>query len=168
MFLTPNGYSQMRFVMKNGGEEEVLTASKPKTNTWVHIAVTLSDEAVSIYMDGKQVAQSTDMKIRPIDIRPMMNYIGRSQFNGDPLLKAYVDDFRIYNYALNAEELMAVTQDTAPNHIQQESMTPSPVVSTEYYTLGGVRLLQPIRGLNIVKYTHADGTVRTEVKRIQR
>ncbi len=168
MFLTPNGYSQMRFVMKNGGEEEVLTASKPKTNTWVHIAVTLSDEAVSIYMDGKQVAQSTDMKIRPIDIRPMMNYIGRSQFNGDPLLKAYVDDFRIYNYALNAEELMAVTQDTAPNHIRQESMTPSPVVSTEYYTLGGVRLLQPIRGLNIVKYTHADGTVRTEVKRIQR
>lgn len=168
MFLTPNGQNQLRFVMKNGGEEEILGTTKLSLNKWVHVAVTIADEAVTLYLDGKQVAQSTDMKIRPIDIRPTMNYIGRSQFSSDPLLKAYIDDFRIYNYALSAEELTAVTQDTAANSVQTGTMTPSPVVSTEFYTLGGVRLLQPIRGLHIVKYTHADGTVRTEVKRIQR
>ena len=148
--------------------KEILGTTKLSLNKWVHVAVTIADEAVTLYLDGKQVAQSTDMKIRPIDIRPTMNYIGRSQFSSDPLLKAYIDDFRIYNYALSAEELTAVTQDTAANSVQTGTMTPSPVVSTEFYTLGGVRLLQPIRGLHIVKYTHADGTVRTEVKRIQR
>lgn len=162
MFLTPNGYNQMRFVMKNGGDEEVLATGKLAVNTWVHVAVTLSDEAVTLYVNGEQAAQSTDMKIRPIDIRPMMNYIGRSQYVGDPLLKAYVDDFRIYNYALSMEEIQAVTLDTAPDGIQTEVTVPSPVVSTEYYSPSGVRLTRPAEGINLIRRTHADGTVRTE------
>lgn len=166
MFLTPNGGGQMRFVMKNGGDEEILATDKPTVNTWVHIAVTISDDAVTLYVDGKQVAQSTDMKIRPIDIRPTMNYIGRSQFANDPLLKAYIDDFRIYNYALSAEEVQAVTEDTAANSVQAEVATPSPVVTTEYYSPSGVRLTRPVKGINLIKYTHADGTIRIEKIRV--
>jgi hypothetical protein len=162
MFLTPNGQNQLRFVMKNGGEEEILGTGKIPLNIWIHVAVTISDEAVTLYLDGKQVAQSTEMKIRPIDIRPTMNFIGRSQFSNDPLLKAYIDDFRIYNYALSTEELVGVTQDTASNSVESETMAPSPVVSTEFYTLGGIRLLHPVKGFNIVKYIHADGRIRTE------
>lgn len=162
MFLTPNGNNQMRFVMKNGGDEEVLAATKLKTDTWTHVAVTIADEAVTLYVNGEQVAQSADMKIRPIDIRPMMNYIGRSQYSNDPLLKAYVDDFRIYNYALDAEEVKAVTEDTAADNIREETTTASPVIATEYYTPNGVRLSQPAKGINLIRHIHADGTVRIE------
>lgn len=160
MFLTPNGGGQMRFVMKNGGDEEILAATKPAVNAWTHVAVTIADDAVTLYVDGQQVAQSTDMKIRPIDIRPTMNYIGRSQFASDPLLKAYIDDFRIYNHALSADEVKAVTEDTAANSIQAEAATPSPVVATEYYSPSGLRLSHPAQGINLVKRIHADGTVR--------
>lgn len=165
MFLTPNGNGQMRFVMKNGGEEEILATDKLPTNKWKHVAVTIANEAVTLYIDGEQVAQSTDMKIRPCDIRPMINYIGRSQYSSDPLLKAYIDDFRIYNYALNAEEVMNVTKDTAANAIHEEELAPSPVVSTEYYSPSGNRLIRPTKGINLLKHIHADGSITIE-KRI--
>jgi hypothetical protein len=36
------------------------------------------------------------------------NWIGRSQFANDPYLNGKVDDFRIYNGALTADEIAAL------------------------------------------------------------
>lgn len=160
MFLTPSNGSQMRFVMKNGGEEEILAADKLAMYTWTHVAVTIDDEAVVLYVNGAEVARSTSMSIRPSDIRPALNYIGKSQFSADPLLKAYVDDFRIYNYALSPDEIKAVTEDLVSGIEEITSEQDSPIVSMEYYTLSGIRQLIPTKGqLYIVKYIHADGSV---------
>lgn len=117
MFFTPNNGSQMRFVMKNGGDEQILTNSKKLgTNTWHHIAVTLKpvgDKVQAIlYLDGTSVAQSDAFTIRPSDIAPSLCYIGRSMFPADPLFSGCIDDFRIYNYALSAEEVAAIMEDT--------------------------------------------------------
>lgn len=163
MFLTPNNGSEMRFVMKNGGEEEILSADKLKLNTWTHVAVTMDDEAVVLYVDGVEAARSTSASIRPSDIRPALNYIGKSQFSADPLLKAYIDDFRIYNYALSPEEILAVTDDLASGMEEIVTEQESAIVSTEYYTPSGVRQLMPMKGqLYIVKYVYADGRVEVE------
>ena len=107
MFLTPNSGSDMRFVMKNGGNEEILSASKLGTG-WHHVAVTIADDVVTLYVDGTAVASSTTMQIRPIDIRPVLNYIGHSQYKSDPVFRGYIDDIRIYNCALSAEDVIQV------------------------------------------------------------
>ncbi len=160
MFLTPNNGSEMRFVMKNGGDEEILSASKPSLYQWVHIAVTIGEDAVILYVNGEEVAKSNSMTIRPSDIKPAICYIGRSQFDADPMLKAYIDDFRVYNYALSADEVMAVTDDLA-NSIDKIENGSSTVVATEYYTIGGVRLDAPQKGITIVRTRFADGSSKT-------
>jgi hypothetical protein len=64
-----------------------------------------------MYVNGQQVAASAAMTLRPTDIMPVANYIGRSQF-ADPLLNGRVDDFSIYNYALSATDIAAMAQST--------------------------------------------------------
>lgn len=162
MYLTPSNDSEMRFVMKNGGDEEILSAPKPSSYKWVHIAVTIGEDAVTIYADGEEVAKSTSMTIRPSDIKPAINYIGRSQFSSDPLIKAYIDDFRIYNYSLSAEEVKELV-DLA-NDIESVEDIVSPITATEYYSINGTRLSAPQNGINIVKHRHANGSV--SVKKI--
>ena len=104
MFLTPTNGSVMRFAIKNGGEEQTVdcTAKLP-TNQWKHVAVTVCDGKTAIYIDGEEVAASTDITIRPSDIRPALNYLGRSQFSADPYFVGYISDARVYNHALTAE-----------------------------------------------------------------
>ncbi len=116
MFFTPSNGSQMRFVMKNGGDEEILTNNKKLTSgIWHHIAVTLQpigDKVQGIlYLDGQAVATRNDFTIRLSDIAPSLCYIGRSQFTSDPFFNGRIDDFRIYNYALTAEEVADIMTD---------------------------------------------------------
>lgn len=111
VFLTNrNSYtSKPRLAIKNGGDEQTLDfPSAFTTNQWVHVAVTFSQNEVVIYLNGAAVASSTTMTIRPADFRPIFNYIGRSQFTSDPLLRAFIDDFRIYNTALSADAIAAI------------------------------------------------------------
>jgi hypothetical protein len=117
MFLTPSNGSEMRFVMKNGGDEQILSAgSKLKTASWKHIAITIQpltegNVEVMFYVDGEVVATSDAFTIKPSDIAASLCYLGRSQFAADPLFKGYLDDWRIYNYPLTAEEIAKVMED---------------------------------------------------------
>lgn len=163
MFLTPSNGSEMRFVLKNGGNEEILSATKLRTLSWNHLAVSIGNDAVVLYLNGEEAARSTTMSIRPSDIRPVMNYIGRSQFSADPLFSGYIDDFRIYNYALSADEIKEVTEDLANNieeHIDAEEL----IVTSEYYTPNGTRILSPTKGVNIIRHIYSNGNVRIEKK----
>ena len=162
MFLTPSNGSEMRLVLKNGGDEQILSAGKKLASTlWTHVAVTMSDEAVRLYVNGEEVASSTSITLRPSDILPACCYVGRSQFDSDPLFKGYLDDLRIYNYALSQEEIAAVMEDLADS-IEERTTEASPVVSTEFYNVDGTRVVAPTRGITIVRQRHADGTVRTK------
>lgn len=107
MFLTPSNGSEMRFVMKNGGDEQILSAGKLGAGLH-HVAVTIGENAVTLYVDGEMKAQSTAFTIRPTDIHPVINYIGRSQFAADELFVGYMDDLRVYNYALDSEDISAL------------------------------------------------------------
>ena len=119
MFFTPSNGSQMRFVMKNGGDEQILTNNKKvPNNAWHHIAITLKPEGDKVhailYYDGENVAESSDFTIRPSDIAPSLCYIGRSMFTADPMFNGRIDDFRIYNYALTADQVAAIMTDLDP------------------------------------------------------
>ena len=153
MFFTPSNGGESRFVMKNGGDEQILSANKLSTG-WHHVSITIGDSEVALYIDGEKTATSTTMTIRPNDIQPKLNYIGRSQFANDPLFNGYIDDFRIYNYALSAEDVVKLYNGEEPTNIRgvSENCTPSryPNNAGEVFDLSGKRYQTPHKGINII------------------
>ena len=164
MFFTPNSGDDSRFVMKNGGNEQILSINSLGTG-WKFVAITIGEDAVKIYVNGEEMASSSDITIRPSDIKPAMCFVGRSQFVSDPLYKGRLDAMRIYNYAQSIDEIKADMMGIA-NAVETIDAGNSAVVSTEYYTLSGERTLTPANGIFIMKQRCQDGTVR--VKKIFR
>ena len=85
------------------------------------MVVTLGENGGRLYVDGTLKAENTAMDIRPSDIRPVLNYVGRSQFTADPMFKGYLSDLRIYNYVLSPEEVSSLTDAIEAVSIDQAS-----------------------------------------------
>ena len=150
MFLTPyNSYTnKMRFAIKNGGDEQWLDCpTKLSAYSWKHVTVTIGKDRTVIYIDGVEVASSNSITIKPSDIRPVLNYLGRSQFNSDPLLSAYIDDMRIYNYALSADEVKLIMSGDDPLAIHQPKANQQP---SQIFGVNGVQRQAVQSGLNII------------------
>lgn len=148
LFLTPSNGSVMRFGIKNGGAEQTLDAPRLSSQTWKHVALTMSSDRVTLYVDGQQVATTTAITLRPSDICPSLNYLGRSQFYSDPALSAYLDDVRIYNYALSETEVqhaMENVSSTLVPHFDSDSESQS------VWTLGGQPAKEGQRGIVVKK-----------------
>ncbi len=110
MFLTLSaGGGPLRFAITtsgNGAEQQLTGPGTLPLNTWSHVAVTLSGHTGTLYVNGQPVATNTNMTLTPADLGVTnQNWIGRSQFSGDPFLAATVDDFQIYSRALSAAEV---------------------------------------------------------------
>ncbi|EDY19415.1 Fibronectin type III domain protein [Chthoniobacter flavus Ellin428] len=110
MMLTPKAGDVMRFeITTSRGNEGTgrLEAPALKPRRWAHVAVTLSGDTGTLYVDGEAVSSA------PITLHPFFTqtqcYIGKSQFP-DPLFKGRIADFRIYNYALPASAVRDVFQ----------------------------------------------------------
>ena len=167
MFLTPsNGSSVLSFVMKNGGDEQIISHNKRlNTSTWLHVAVTIKPigEKVQaiIYLNGEKIAETNDFTIKPSDIAPSLCYIGRSMFNADPMFNGQIDDFRIYNYALSGEEIASIMEDTnevskdinddfsevstAINNVENDAS----ISNNTYYDLNGRQTTNSAKGIVI-------------------
>ncbi|MCR5819700.1 MAG: RICIN domain-containing protein [Bacteroidaceae bacterium] len=112
-FITPQSGSGPRFAIKNGSTERIIgLGSSFPANKWTHLAITFSQDAIKIYINGAQKGTSTTISDRPSDFTPIFNYIGRSQFRDDPFFNGYIDDLRFYNYALSAETINAISGQT--------------------------------------------------------
>ena len=130
------------------------TANAIALNTTTTIVVTFdaATHTTTIYADGKKVAQGTKITYEPWQAAPAgeysRNYIGRTQWwdnnsdNGD--VCGTIDNFRLYNIALTAEELSEIASDI---NNMVTTITPA---DTKIYSLTGVRLnSEPNKGLYI-------------------
>ena len=125
LFLTPRADGAgLRFAIKNGGAEQQLNAPALATGQWVHVAVTLGAGDARLYVNGAQVAASTAITIRPGDFKPVLNYLGKSQWP-DPLFDGRLDDFRIYNHALSDTDIAALVAGPLPAPVGV-TLTPGP------------------------------------------
>lgn len=110
MFLTPSDSAgMMAFAITTGSnsEEESLVTSAPPTNQWVHVAITLRGNTAKLYIDG-ELRVAGHIFANPSDLftsgTPQRNFIGNSQWP-DPLFSGAIDDFRLYDYALEEAEV---------------------------------------------------------------
>lgn len=100
-------------VMKNGELEQTLQAPN-LTEGWHHVALTIGEDRIAIYVDGAESATAETVKVRLSDIHPVCNYIGSGQTADVPLMNGSVDDLRIYNYALSQGEIAQVMSEAEP------------------------------------------------------
>jgi hypothetical protein len=84
---------------------------------WKHIAWIFDDTSGKrkglIYIDGNLVKQ-IDGNSAPINIEFKSNFIGQSNWINDPFLAGNVSDFRIYNRALNSDEVNKLAKFNKP------------------------------------------------------
>lgn len=113
MFLCPSSADgTLRFAITNSGNgaEQRINAPAPlAAGVWTHVAVTLSGNTGTLYVNGTAVATNTAMTLRPSSLGATgQNWIGRSQWP-DPYFNGRIDDFRLYDRALTASEVSALT-----------------------------------------------------------
>ena len=109
MYLTPSsGSDKLRFAIKRGGAEQFIETTALATGIWTHVAVTLSGDTATLYVNGSPVASNPSVTINPSDFKPGANFIGKSQFGGDALFSGLIDEFRVYNNALSAGAVAAL------------------------------------------------------------
>ncbi len=122
LFATPsNGGSSLYSAITKASwsAESKLTAGSQLTpGEWRHVTVTLdgSTGTMVLYVDGIEAARTTTT-IKPSELydanKDYTGYIGRSLYSADPYFGGEVDDFRIYDRALTAAEVMELSGNTA-------------------------------------------------------
>ncbi len=116
MFLAPAGTSGVRFAIRTPAvaEQIVDTGSVLPPNTWSHVAVTLSGNTATLYINGAVAGTNNAVSLRPSSLGvTTQNWIGRSQY-ADPYFNGRIDDLRIYNRALIPAELARLRGLSSP------------------------------------------------------
>ena len=112
MFLTPRSAANtMRFAITTGSGEQMLETAALPTGEWVHLAVTLGGNTGILYVNGEPRVAG-QILLDPSDINPVNNYLGKSQWP-DPLLNGMIDDFRIYDFALDMSQIASLVDSGA-------------------------------------------------------
>lgn len=106
-YLSPSISGFTEFAIKHNGVEQKLNAAALPAGEWAHVAITIGDLGMFLYINGQVVAQSEIASIRPIDIMPFLNYLGVNTGN-EKYFEGLVDDFRIYNYQMTPGTVGAI------------------------------------------------------------
>ena len=85
-------------------DEGVRTDTPWPPGRWLHFAVTLEGDTARLYVDGALVASDT-ATLNPRDLRATGLWLGRNVYQGGRYLKGRLDEVRLYNHALNEQEL---------------------------------------------------------------
>ncbi|MFF4349496.1 beta-L-arabinofuranosidase domain-containing protein [Streptomyces sp. NPDC001530] len=97
-----------------GGEQGLNGTAALPLNEWSHLAVMITDGTGTLYVNGAAVAQDTAMTLTPAALGTLKNnWLGRSNFTGDPVFAGAFDEFNVWSRALTAAEVTALQSDRA-------------------------------------------------------
>jgi hypothetical protein len=123
----PTGTAYLALILKDANDKFGLSSTKDgfasatevtaaafEPGAWHHVAFVMAGGGATLYLDG--VAVGTNAAILPPKGIGTVDYayIGKSQFSADPLLDAEIDEFRVYNRALAADEIRATFEYAGP------------------------------------------------------
>ena len=84
-----------------------------KKNQWYHIAGTASNDSLKIYLNGLLIAQTAYI-FTPLTFSQKLN-IGRKSASITDAFKGKLDDIRLYNRAISADELQLLAKPATYN-----------------------------------------------------
>ena len=121
------------FKAKGSGLQERVYATPTKdvpVDKWSHVVFTREGGTGTLYLDGEQIAQRTDLTIDMTDVGPTSNnWLGRNGFP-DPALDGRMDDVRLYTSALASGDVSALYDEGAAlrttTTVTVEPTSPSP------------------------------------------
>lgn len=138
MFLCPRtgGGGPIRFAITNSGgaNESLVEPGVYMPGGWHHVAVTIdsADRTARLYLDGVAVGSGV-LDVLPSDLgETSQNWLGRSQYGADARLNGALDDFRIYQVALSAEQIQDMVMPGNP----LRASSPTPVSESVSDVLG--------------------------------
>ena len=165
--LTPSSSSgNLKFAITTTGSggEQTLTSTAVPTGTWTHIAVTLSGNTGTLYVNGTPVATNGSMTINPDDCNGAnvasagnCNYVGRGSSGN--YFSGQIDEFRIYNKALNGTDITAL-QTLAGGTYTPVSDTTAPTPNAETWFVSPAALDAKTITMSATKGTDASNYIQ--------
>ncbi|HDS83918.1 MAG TPA: carbohydrate-binding protein, partial [Phycisphaerales bacterium] len=107
-------------------------------NTWQFFAVTISNRSsnnVRIYKNGQLIQTGTTAI--PQSVLRSANYIGRSNWSADAYYQGALDDVRVFDYALSANEVMDIYLANTTRPFGGEPMAIPGRIEAERFDIGG-------------------------------
>ena len=98
-----------------GSEVGMEMGSESAKGRWMHMLYRQSGQKGELFLDGKRMAQATNMPLlkNALTAVPAYNWIGRPPFSGDSYLKqTLVSDFRLYDVALSDAAVATLAAET--------------------------------------------------------
>lgn len=109
-FLSPYSGGTARIEMKSPNGTYTMDTTQETERDWVHYAVIVDNGTVSYYRNGILIQSKSG--IGSVEaIKDELNYIGKSHYDGDAYLAAAIDDFRVYDSALDRNDICNVMAD---------------------------------------------------------
>ncbi|MDD3413788.1 MAG: family 43 glycosylhydrolase [Lachnospiraceae bacterium] len=79
------------------------------TNVWKNITLVLTEDKMSLYVDGVLANENTSLGTNICDLGSSLSaYLGKSFYSGDGTFKGYFDNVKVYNRALSDNEINKV------------------------------------------------------------
>ncbi len=152
-----NDYRDRFFVMDDGsllaqfnigGAETSLSTSAGlmQNNVWKHIALTYDGNELAFWVDGDKVASKSVSG--SLSTSTKSKYIGLGQPNGSYKFNGYIDEFKLYNYALSEDEMELEYSSgkglkLGVSGTGSDGITPSDSAGREYCVPGGSDTCDP-------------------------
>jgi len=113
LMLTPcSADGAVRFIMTvNGYGDQIIDGTTVlPTGRWIHLAITLSGSTGTLYVNGQLAGSNDRLFLAPFRLgKTQNNSLGKSQSASNSTFNGLIDDFRIYEGALDAAQILSLT-----------------------------------------------------------
>lgn len=162
MSLSVGSGGNLKFKAVDGEASCEVEGGSVGAKEWHHVAVTVEEGRVALFLDGVLVAENVGSDITLAGIAPALAYIGTCH-DKEKFLDGRLQDFRIYSVAMPDNTIPAI----ADGSLSVGSVVSTPeIISEEYYDAVGRRVANPTSGIYVVRRVSSDGTVSTEKVRL--
>ncbi|HEU5071717.1 MAG TPA: LamG-like jellyroll fold domain-containing protein [Verrucomicrobiae bacterium] len=157
LFLTPSsGSGTLRLAIKNGGGEQIVETAGLASNQWQHVCVTLAGNTARLYTNGVLAASAGGFTLTPASFAPKFNFLGRSQFSADPLLRGRLDEVQFADYAFTPAQVAALITNHAPQ-FATNLLTPGAATQDQPYASTIAGTATDADAGDLLTYSKVDG-----------